>query len=93
MNDDLVDSALFWLVWVPAGLALAVVYLMLGWPLLLVYGATRLVAGQRSAERIATAVLVAFVLVVGAVTLLVILEQPLAWWVRWTWPPYPTMPQ
>ena len=46
MNDDLVDSALFWLVWVPAGLALAIVYLILGWPLLLVYGATRLVAGQ-----------------------------------------------
>ncbi len=52
MNDG-IDEGIFWLIWVPAGLALAAMWLILLSPLLVPYLAVRWIAGRQRADRLA----------------------------------------
>lgn len=57
MNDG-IDKGIFWLVWVPAGLVLAAIWLLLLSPFLVPYLVVRWIAGHERADRIGWAVLV-----------------------------------
>ena len=77
MNDD-IDRIIFWLVWVPAGVVLGLMWLIILSPLLVPYLAIRWIAGPERADRLAWAVLALLAVAICAYQVVLWIADPVS---------------
>jgi hypothetical protein len=76
--NDAIDEGIFWLVWVPAGLVLAAMWLIILSPLLVPYLVVRWIAGPERAERFAWAALALLAVAICAYQVVLWIADPLS---------------
>lgn len=77
MNDG-IDRIIFWLVWVPAGLVLGAMWLLILSPLLVPYLAIRWIAGRERADQFGWAALVLLAIAICAYQVVLWIADPLS---------------